>query len=339
MHNDTRVLYNEYLARQAQLNGVSSASQGYSVTPTVQQILEDKIQESSEFLGKINMVPVREKSGAKLGLGINGPGAGRTNTEVRDRQPRDLHTLDSTGYSCEQTEFDTYIRYATLDAWAKFKDFQTRVRNQIIQRQALDRMVIGFHGVSVSPDSDLLANPMLQDVNKGWLQHLRTDAPSRVMQEVKPGSGAVKIGAGVGIADGYKNIDALVFDAIRLMDPWYHNNPRVVCMLGRTLLDDKYFPLINTQQTPSETLAADIVVSQKRVGGLQAVALPYFPDNTLLITTYDNLSIYWQESARRRRTEENAKRSRIENYDSSNDAYVVENYGLAAMVENIQFVG
>ena len=64
--------------------------------------------------------------------------------------------------------------------------------------------------------------------------------------------------------------------------------------------------------------------------------MPFFPDNALLITTYDNLSIYWQEGARRRRMEDNPKRDRVENYESSNDAYVVENTGMAAMVENIE---
>lgn len=335
MRNDTRLAFNAYLARQGQLNGVTSAAQTFAVAPTVQQTLENKIQESSEFLGKINIVPVVEQSGQKLGLGISGPVASRTNTDNTDRQTRDLHTLDQNDYKCEKTNFDTHIKYATLDSWAKFKDFQIRVRNQIIARQALDRMVIGFHGSSVAANTDIVVNPLLQDVNKGWLHHLRTDAPARVLNEGAT-AGKVKIGAGAGT--DYKNLDAAVFDAIRLMDPWFHNNPNLVCMLGRNLMDDKYFPLVNVSQAPTETLAADIVISQKRVGGLQAATVPYFPDNTLLITTYDNLSIYWQEGARRRRLEENPKRDRIENYESSNDAYVIENYGLAAMIENIEFV-
>lgn len=333
MRNDTRLAFNDYLARQTQLNGVASAAQTFAVNPSVQQTLENKIQESSEFLGKINLVPVIEQSGQKLGLGISGPVASRTNTDANDRLTRDLHTLDDNAYKCEKTNFDTHIKYATLDSWAKFKDFQIRVRNQIIARQALDRMVIGFHGISVAADTNLVTNPLLQDVNKGWLHHLRTDAPARVLREGAT-AGVVKIGAGVGT--DYKNLDAAVFDAIRLMDPWFHNNPNLICMLGRNLLDDKYFPLVNVSQAPTETLAADIVISQKRVGGLQAATVPYFPDNTLLITTYDNLSIYWQEGARRRRLEDNPKRDRIENYESSNDAYVVENYGLAAMIENIE---
>jgi P2 family phage major capsid protein len=334
MRNETRLAFNDYLARQSLLNGVSSAAQTFAVAPSVQQTLEDKIQQSSEFLGKINLVPVVEQSGQKLGLGISGPVASRTNTDANDRQTHDLHTLDDNTYKCEKTNFDTHIKYATLDSWSKFKDFQLRVRNQIIARQALDRMVIGFHGTSVAADTNLVANPLLQDVNKGWLHHLRNDAPARVLhQGATPG--VVKIGAGAGT--DYKNLDAAVFDAIRLMDPWFHNNPNLICMLGRNLLDDKYFPLVNVSQAPTETLAADIVISQKRVGGLQAATVPYFPDNTLLITTYDNLSIYWQEGARRRRLEDNPKRDRIENYESSNDAYVVENYGLAAMIENIEF--
>ena len=48
--------------------------------------------------------------------------------------------------------------------------------------------------------------------------------------------------------------------------------------------------------------------------------------------------MYWQRGSRRRHIEENAKRKRIENYESSNDAYVVEDYGFGCLVENITFV-
>lgn len=333
MRNETRQSYNDYLSRLAQINGITDPTATFSVVPTVQQTLETKIQESSEFLGKINVIGVQDLEGEKLGLGISSPVASRTNTAAADRQTRDLTGLDANKYKCEKTNFDTHIPYAKLDAWAKFKDFQSRIRDLIIVRQGLDRMMIGFHGTSVAADTNIATNPLLQDVNKGWLHHLRTDAPARVLDEgATPGT--VKIGA----TGDYKNIDAAVFDAVRLLDPWFHNNPGLICLMGRDLLDDKYFPIINVAQAPTETLAADIVISQKRVGGLPAATVPFFPDGKLLITTYDNLSIYWQESSRRRRAEENPKRDRIENYESSNDAYVIEDYGLAAMVENIEFV-
>lgn len=334
MRNETRQAYAELLSQISRLNSVADASKQFTVSPSVQQKLESKIQESSDFLGRINISPVVEMQGDKLGLGVSGPAASRTDTTTKDRQTRDISTLDSRGYQCVKTNSDTHITYAKLDAWAKFPDFQTRVRDLIVRRQALDRILIGWNGTSIAADTDLVAHPLLQDVNKGWLQHLRDDAPSRVMSGGKT-AGQIKIG--VGDANDYQNLDALVFDAINGLDPWYQQDPGLVVLMGRNLLTEKYFPLVDVSQVPTETLAADIVISQKRVGGLQAATVPYFPDNKLLITTYDNLSIYWQEGARRRRMEENAKRDRIENYESSNDAYVVEDLGRAVMAENIVF--
>ena len=147
-------------------------------------------------------------------------------------------------------------------------------------------------------------------------------------------AGSVKIGA----TGDYKNLDAAVYDNIQLLDPWFREDPGLVAVMGRDLLHDKYFPLVNTTQPPTETLAADLVISQKRIGGLQAVAVPYFPANAILITRLDNLSIYYQDSARRRNLIDNPKRDRIENYESSNDAFVVEEYGACALVKNITLV-
>jgi P2 family phage major capsid protein len=242
--------------------------------------------------------------------------------------------MDGNRYRCEKTNFDTHIGYAKLDAWAKFPDFQNRIAKQILIRQGLDRIVIGFNGTKIASDTDIAAYPMLQDVNKGWLQHYREQAPQRVMAqgEVKPGK--LVIGAG----GDYQNLDAAVADGINLLDPWYQEDTGLVAVVGRKLLNDKYFPLINTKQAPTESLAADIIISQKRLGGLPAMRVPFFPENAILITRLDNLSVYFQDGARRRRVEDAAKRDRIENYESSNDAYVVEDFGLGALLENIELV-
>lgn len=334
MKKDTRVAYDRYTARLAQLNDTTIVTSFFSVAPTVQQKLENKIQESSDFLKSINVIGVTELEGEKVGIGISGPIAGRTNTDKTDRKTRDLTAMDSKGYRCEKTNFDTHIKYVTLDAWAKFNDFQQRIANAILARQALDRMMIGFNGRAVAADTDIEKNPLLQDVNKGWLQHYREQAPERVMHEGKKDSGKVIVGAG----GDYENLDAVVYDAITLLDPWYQKDAGLVVIVSRNLMHDKYFPLVNTKQAPTETLAADIVISQKRIGGLQAITVPFFPDNTILITRLDNLSIYWQESGRRRRVVDKAERDRIENYESSNDAYVIEDLGLGTLVENIQLV-
>jgi P2 family phage major capsid protein len=335
MHQLTRTAFAAYLTRLAQLNSVHAddVNKTFTVSPSVQQKLETRMQESSEFLGRINVIGVTEQQGQKLGLGLSGPAASRTDTSQADRQTRDITTLDARGYACTKTDSDTHIGYAKLDAWAKFPDFQTRVANAIVQRQALDAICIGFNGTSIAANTNLAQNPLLQDVNKGWLQHLREDAPENVMAS---GSNEGKVRIGTAAGTDYKNLDAAVFDAVTLLDPWFQQDPGLVAILGRKLLHDKYFPLVNTAQAPTETLAADVVISQKRVGGLQAVSVPYFPDDAILVTTFDNLSRYYQTGARRRMVVENPKRDRIENFESSNDAYVVEDNGRAALIERIE---
>lgn len=333
MKNDTRLAYNEYLAQQVKLNAVPSATEAFNVAPSVQQRLETKIQESSAFLKRINIIGVRDMQGEKLGLGISGTIASRTDTSGSgERATQDAVTLDSQGYACKQTNYDTHIRYATLDAWAKFPDFQARIRDVVLQRCALDRMLIGFNGTSAAATTNRAANPLLQDVNIGWLSQIATNAAARVMTQ-----GAVVNKVTYGVGADYKNLDALVYDAYHsLLDPWHVDDPQLVAIVGRDLLHDKLFPLVEDNNAPTERLAADIVLSQRRLGGLQAMAVPYFPAGTLLVTRLDNLSIYYQDGARRRAVIDKPSRDRIEFYESSNDAFVVEDYGQCAVVKNIE---
>lgn len=333
MRNETRQKFNEFTGQVAKLNAITSAMVQFSVQPSVQQTLETKMQESVAFLSMINMVPVDELKGQKVGIGITSTIAGRTNTDSKDRQPNNPAALYDHNYECAQTNYDTMIGYAQLDSWAKFPDFQTRIRDAIITRQGLDRIMIGWHGTSAAPDTDRNANPLLQDVNIGWLQHIRTDAPAQVMSEGTEGSGKIYVDT----TDGdYKNLDALVFDAVNeLIKPWFQDDTDLVVICGRKLLSDKYFPIINDASDNQNKLAGQVLVSQKQIGGLKAVRVPFFPEDALLITKLSNLSIYWQDGARRRHIEEEPKRNRIVNYESSNDAYVVEDYDCAALVENI----
>jgi len=341
MRNDTRFAFNKLTQRIAELSNVSSATESFAVEPSVQQTLETKMQETSAFLSEINIVGVDELKGEKLGLGISGPIAGRTDTSAKDRTPRDLTSLDANQYECVSTEFDTFLSWQKMDAWAKFRDFQVRVRNAILRQQALDRIMIGFNGTSAASETDRAANPMLQDVNKGWLQQYRDNEPARVLKDGKT-AGTIVIDGTVDeaqpnkIVGDYANLDALVMDAVNeLIEPWYRESTDLVAIMGRTLLADKYFPLVNQEQPPTEQRALDMIISQKRVGGLQAVRAPYVPDGVIFITSLSNLSMYFQTGSRRRYVQDNPKRKRVENYESSNDAYVVEDYGFGCLVENI----
>lgn len=338
MKNETRQKFEAFSAQIAKLNGVPAADKSFSVSPSVQQTLENKIQQSSEFLTKINVVPVTEQEGEKLRLGVMGTVAGRTKTAAnKKRMPRSMADFGSGRYRCEKTNFDTAIPYPQIDMWAKFSDFQTRLRDLIINQQALDRIMIGFNGEKVAEDTDRDAYPLLQDVNKGWLQQYRDNAPQRVMHEVKAGSNKVLIGPNVAPEDGYRNLDALVFDATNnLIHEVFAEHPDLVVIVGRDLLADKYFPTINQDNKPTEQLATDMLISQKRIGNLPAVRVPFFPKGKMLITTLSNLSIYYQEGARRRHVREEPDFDQVANYESSNDAYVVECYEAGCLIENIE---
>ncbi|WP_038342992.1 phage major capsid protein, P2 family [Acinetobacter sp. A47] len=334
MRSETRKKFNASMAKLAEINEVESVSHKFAVEPTVQQRLEDKIQLSSGFLKRINIHLVQEQSAAAVGLGISRPIASRTNTSTTDRQATDPTGLDERSYFCVKTDFDTAIKYQKLDQWAKFKDFYARFSGQIQKRQALDRIMIGFNGTSIAKTTDIEKNPKLQDVNKGWLQKQREENPERVMS-----SGAEQDVITVGSTGDYKNIDALVMDlANEMIDEVHQDNPDLVVICNRKTVSDKYFPLVNKDQENSEKLAADLIMSQKQIGSLPVYAAPFFPEGVIWVTTFDNISIYVQEGARRRTVIDNPKRDQIENYESSNEDYFIEDLGLSAMAENIKLV-
>ncbi|WP_421722544.1 phage major capsid protein, P2 family [Alloalcanivorax xenomutans] len=333
MQNATRSLFNAYLARIAQLNGVDSAGQKFAATPAVQQKLEDRLLEQSDFLSSINVIGVDNQGGEKLGLlGTELIGSTADTASGTERQTFDPTSLDAVGYFCSQTNFDTHIRYALLDAWRHLPNFQEKVRDFILKAQALTRIAIGFNGMSRAATSDRGANPLMQDVNIGWLQKYRDHAANRVMTESTAAQGTVTYGA----SGDYKNLDSLVYDAVsNLIEPQYSESTDLVVLVGRGLLHDKYFNVLNRDTPPTEMVASDKVMSTRRLGELPALRIPYFPANTLMVTPLSNLSIYWQKETRRRHVMDNPKLDRVENYESTNEAYVVEDYAGGCVVENI----
>ena len=341
MKQTTRFQFNAYLSRIAELNSVDTGDldKKFSVEPSVTQTLMTRVQESSAFLQMINIIPVDEMKGEKVGVGVSGSIASTADTTGDgERKTADFNTLTAEGYECRQTNYDFHFRYATLDLWARYQDFQARLRDAIVKRQALDRITIGFNGVERAATSNRTKYPLLQDVNVGWLQKYRLNAPERVMSKIVGEDDAV-ISATVRVGAGgdYENLDALVMDATNnMVDPIYQDDTGLVVICGRQLLADKYFPLVNKAQENSESLAADMIISQKRIGNLPAVRVPGFPANAFLITRLDNLSIYWQDGTHRRHIEEVPKRDRIENYESINEDFVVEDYRGGCLVENIQ---
>lgn len=343
MRKETRFKFNQYLSRIAELNGIetSDLDKKFTVEPSVTQTLFDKIQQSSSFLKLINMVTVGELTEEKVGIDVTGSIASTADTDGGvERKTADFAKMDAYRYFCHPVNFDYHLKYNKLDLWARFQDFQIRIRNAIIKRQALDYITIGFNGVSRAATSDRAQNPLLQDVAVGWLQKYRNDAPARVMSSVTDDDGTVisntiKVGKG----GHYANLDALVMDGFEsLVAEIHRENPEMVVICGRRILTDKYFPMINKFQANSEQLAGELIISQKTIGQLQAVRAPFFPANSILITTLDNLSIYLYEDGHRRHIVENPKLDQVENYEQVKVDFVVEDYEAGCLIENIEIL-
>ncbi|EPJ83250.1 MULTISPECIES: phage major capsid protein, P2 family [Pseudomonas] len=346
MRNVTRLAFTALAAQIALLNGVASATEKFNVAPSVQQTLETAMQESSAFLKAINLIGVNEQTGEALLAGVNGPIASRTNTAAGNRRnPADVSQLTKDVYACKQTNFDTAFPYALLDAWAKFPDFQVRLTNAIIERQSLDRIMIGFNGTSAALATDRANNPLLQDVNKGWLQKIREGAADHVMDDgavagkvTVGGTKVIKVaGVDTEISGDYQTLDGLVFDAIQMLAPWHRSRPDLVVLVSRDLMHEKLLKAVEKGAASNqEENAAQEIVSRARLGGLPVVDAPFFPEGTVLVTFLKNLSIYWQEDARRRHLKDEPEFDRIADYQSSNDSYVIEDFEAVALVENIK---
>ena len=335
MRNETRQLFTQYTDRVAQMSGVENVEKKFNVDPSVSQKLEVKAQESSAFLSAVNVYPVDELQGATVGITSGGMIASRTNTQngsgaVR-RQPKDPSGLVDRLYALAKTNFDTMLPYAKLDTWAKFPDFAQRIQGAVLETIALNRIAIGWNGTSVAATTDPDANPLGQDVNKGWIQYLRDHAAANILSSGDKVAGKVTVGPG----GDFATLDALAWDARQNLPSWARGRTDLVVVTGSQLLHDKYFPLINKDETPTEQIARDLIMSSKRLGNMQASEVPFFPEDALLITPLKNLSIYYQDGKRRRAIIEEPHYDRVADYQSSNEGYVIEDTDLAFFVENI----
>ena len=338
MQPNTRLMFRAYALKVAVANSVSSATaEQFNVIPAIEQRLEAAIQLESSFLRSINIEGVRDIKGEVVYGGVTGTIAGRTDTSGSgERNPRDVTSLSSLGYECVQTDYDTGFPYARLDAWSSKPNFQALISAQIVSQTALDRIMIGWNGTSRAATTNRVTNPLLQDVNKGWIQKYVDHSPERVMTAGAT-PGVIKVG---GTSPDYQNIDALVYQAAaEMLHPRFVNSSEIMAMVGQNLLDEKYFPLINQDHKPTEYNALDMVMASKKLGGYRVVVVPFLPAGTIVITAPKNLSIYYQTGSRRRQLIDEPKKNRYANYESVNEDFVVEEFPRGCVIKNIQFGG
>jgi hypothetical protein len=89
----------------------------------------------------------------------------------------------------------------------------------------------------------------------------------------------------IGATHEFKTVDGLVEFAVEEYIAEQHRESGLIAICGRGILSDKYLPLLNTIQDPTEQLAARTIYANKQLGTLPAMHVPSFPAKTILITT------------------------------------------------------
>lgn len=326
------------ISEVAAAQGISKeqVSNGYTIAPTAVQIMYDEIAQNTELLQKINLRPKTEKVGEVIGLSSGLIGSNTDTTGAgKERKPKPIHNLSGRKYSLEKTNFDAALRYDEIDQWAHLTDFPKHINKKIAESIALSLVTIGMNGTSRAADSDASLNTMLQDVAKGWLQKMREENKARCIGTAGTSVTSVPHGPG---ATNYKNLDAVVTDALNIMDERFADRSDFVVLTSRRTVGDKYLRIVNKSgDTATEIEAGGRLNKERTLGGLPVMYVPNMPQNTLLITPLSNLSIYYQISGERRLIVDNPRKDQLESLQSKNIDFIVEEYGAAVLIENLKY--
>lgn len=325
-------LYGAMLVAMASTYSVPSVSETFAVSEPMETKLNDAIKESADFLNQITVMPVTDGEGQALEIGVSGLLAKRTNTDNKDRTPTILGGPTGSTYKVKLTEYDVALPYSTLDAWARYKDFQDRYRQAVLNAIALNRLMVGFNGTSAAVETDPVANPLGQDVNIGWLKILKDQNPANYLDDSSSAAaGTVSINPANAQGNGHKSLDGLVADLYNAIPVQYRTGKEVAIIGSDLAAADANKVFDDNGGTPSEKEKAKAVL--QTYGGLQAIQVPGFPPMGVMVTDPANLHLYYQEGKTRRQLEDEPKRNRTVDYISTNDAYAIGNLKAIAAVD------
>ncbi|GGI82182.1 major capsid protein [Shewanella hanedai] len=324
-----------YCANMAKSYGVDDVSQQFSVTEPMERQLKAALLESVRFLALITTMDVDQIKGEVVKVGNYGIATGRKkNGRFFSDQGVDGHS-----YELVETDSCAVVTWATLAVWANSgtaNQFMQLMSNNATVRFALDLLRIGFNGTSIAIDSDPVANPMGEDVNKGWHQIVKEKAPDQIVTDEiyfnPDAEGVLKEGE-------YKTLDAIVTELKNsLIHTSLRNDPRLVVLVGSDLTATAQTKMMNLADKPTERVAAQKM--DQNIGGLPAYTPPFFPGKRITVTLLSNLHIYTQRGTRHRKSENVEDRKQHEDKYWRQEGYAIEEFeGYASIDEANMNIG
>lgn len=310
-----------YSTAMAKAYDATDVSKQFAVTGPMETKLRAALLDSVEFLKLITLMDVDQIKGQVVSVGNTGIATGRA---ASGRFTSD-QSVDGNTYELKETDSCASVPWATLAVWANAgneKQFMQLMSQNATLRFALDILRVGFNGTSAAATTNPTTNPLGQDVNIGWHQLVKTNAPDQVMTDAiyfnPDATGALK-------ASEYKTLDAIVTEIKNTLIPeQFRNDPRLVVLIGSDLTAAAQTKLMNQADKPSERVAAQMM--DKSIGGLKAYTPPFFPGKRIVVTLLSNLHCYTQKGTRSRKSENVEDRKRFEDKYWRFEGYGVEEY-------------
>jgi P2 family phage major capsid protein len=316
----------------SQALGVDATHQ-YTIDPSVLQTLNELIVlDGTPFLNYINVTGVPELKGEKIFMAQGGLISKRTKIDdSHERVPKDYSGLTDRLYELFSIETDVALAYALIDAWAKFPEFAQLWNSTVRKAIANDRVRVGFNGVSHADTTDPTTYPNGEDICVGWPQQIRVyDTGSKY---VDGAGGAVVLGTPT-----FPNLDYLVSVTKARINPIFINDPDLVALISQDLssFEEAQYWYKSGRKAEEKGLLLDDGRLMRNYGGLPSYSIPFMPNGMVLVTSFKNLSLYYQTTSWRRLIRDWAPKNRYEDFTSRNEGYVIEELRKVSLVDNIQ---
>ncbi|MBY8171070.1 phage major capsid protein, P2 family [Vibrio fluvialis] len=270
-----------------------SGSKMFAITPPMETKLQQALMQSDSFMGMITLQLRSQIKGQVVDVGGDGLATGRAASGSRFLA--DVNQ-DGNEYELVKTDSGAKIPWELMTQWANSgskDEWLKMMKASISRRFALDMLRIGFNGTSIAAVTNPVANPLGQDVNKGWLTIVKEKKPAQVLA-------AASLDATGATADSYKNLDSLAQDLINTtIAPEHRDAPDLVVLVGHDLVAAEQHRLLESATVPTEHKAAQSLA--KTIAGRKAMTPPFFPSTGLWVTTTKNLQILTQEGTQWRR--------------------------------------
>lgn len=295
----------------------------------------ETLKQTDEFLSLINLIPKDSVLKETLGVGTGCVIASRSDTNAgQRRQALSVTSGEVMRVDCENVNFDTFVSFDQLDTHARTDHFADLLERDSNYQMAQDVSRIGFHGKIARKQTDRNQNPNGEDVLPGWFQAIREYNPDAMLT-------SADIDPSVIVEGNYLNVEHVARVLKSKIAPHYRYSNDLVMLIGSDLVDHSgksYRPItLNTNGMTKKSILKQVDGS---FASLPSFTPSNFPAKGMLITSFDNLSVYFLLGSLRCAVGiVNSGEDRIENRKSLKLAYGIEQLSKAAALdyENVSF--